>query len=62
MLRGHEVWTSYSDSFPRVTCPFLRKISVMGAKVCPRMKFSWFEFVGHEVGIKTTTTTTTKTI
>jgi len=35
------------------------KNSVMGAKVCPRVKFSWFEFVGHEAGIKTTTTTKT---
>ena len=36
--------TCGSDSFPRVTCSFLRKRSVPGT--C--MKFSWFEFPGHE--------------
>ena len=33
MLRGSEAGTRCSDSFPCVTCPFLRKSSVVGTKL-----------------------------
>ena len=50
MLRGHEAdgaGTCCGDSFPHVSCPFLRKSSVAGTKVCPchmlhEIQLVWF--------------------
>ena len=52
MLRRHEAVACYSDSFCRVTCPFLwkSKHNFIPAICCS--KFSRFEFVRHNAGTK----------
>ena len=56
MLRGHEAGTGGNDSFPRVTCLFLRTSSVAGTNFSRRdvrMKFNWFpKFERNESGTK----------